>query len=170
LTFLQCCVSHRFSNAQYLTAEWDSGPCSTSLFNEKSSSYLVQSPVSTDTSKLSLYRLLGSKSLPAFQAAGHRSSVAHTNIFLFPVSLTSILHARMPAHQTRAPDFIIGGYEPPSGCWELNSGPLEEQSVLLNSEPSLQSHYFLSVVLGLALRCVRQVSPTEQHPNTLFTY
>ena len=30
------------------------------------------------------------------------------------------------------------------GCWELNSGPLEEQSVLLNSEPSLQplSGYF----------------------------
>jgi hypothetical protein len=23
-------------------------------------------------------------------------------------------------------------------CWELNSGPLEEQSVLLTSEPSLQ--------------------------------
>ena len=24
------------------------------------------------------------------------------------------------------------------GCWELNSGPLEEQSVLLIAEPSLQ--------------------------------
>jgi hypothetical protein len=28
--------------------------------------------------------------------------------------------------------------EPPCGCWELNSGSLEEQSVLLTSEPSLQ--------------------------------
>jgi hypothetical protein len=29
--------------------------------------------------------------------------------------------------------------EPPCGCWELNSGPLEEQSALLTAEPSLQS-------------------------------
>ena len=28
--------------------------------------------------------------------------------------------------------------EPPCGCWELNSRPLEEQTVLLTSEPSLQ--------------------------------
>ena len=28
---------------------------------------------------------------------------------------------------------------PPCGCWELNSGPLGEQSVLLTTEPSLQS-------------------------------
>jgi hypothetical protein len=28
--------------------------------------------------------------------------------------------------------------KPLCGCWELNSGPLEEQSVLLNAEPSLQ--------------------------------
>ena len=26
----------------------------------------------------------------------------------------------------------------PCGCWELNLGPLEEQSVLSNAEPSLQ--------------------------------
>ncbi|KAM7329170.1 hypothetical protein ACRRTK_010783 [Alexandromys fortis] len=44
----------------------------------------------------------------------------------------------MPAHQRRAPDLIIDGCEPPCGCWELNSGPLEEQPVLLTSEPSLQ--------------------------------
>jgi hypothetical protein len=30
------------------------------------------------------------------------------------------------------------GCEPPCGCWELNSGPLEEQSVLLTTEPLLQ--------------------------------
>jgi len=33
---------------------------------------------------------------------------------------------------------IRSHYEPPCGCWELNSGPLEEQSVLLTTEPSLQ--------------------------------
>ncbi|NP_001233663.1 uncharacterized protein LOC100689233 [Cricetulus griseus] len=42
------------------------------------------------------------------------------------------------AHQKRAPDLITDGCEPPCGCWELNSGPLEQQSVLLTSEPPLQ--------------------------------
>jgi hypothetical protein len=32
----------------------------------------------------------------------------------------------------------MGGCEPPCGCWDLNSGPLEEQSVLLPAEPSCQ--------------------------------
>ena len=33
--------------------------------------------------------------------------------------------------------FITDGCEPPCGCRELNSGPLEEQAMLLTSEPSL---------------------------------
>jgi len=33
---------------------------------------------------------------------------------------------------------FIDGCEPPYGCWDLNSGPLEEQSALLTTEPSLQ--------------------------------
>jgi hypothetical protein len=37
-------------------------------------------------------------------------------------------------------DPITHGCEPPCGCWELNSGPLEEQSVPLTAEPSLQPH------------------------------
>jgi hypothetical protein len=41
-------------------------------------------------------------------------------------------------HQKRASDPITDGCEPPCGCWELNSGPLEEQWVLLTAEPSLQ--------------------------------
>ena len=44
----------------------------------------------------------------------------------------------MPADQKRAPDPITDGCEPSCGCWELNSGPLEEQAMLLTSEPSLQ--------------------------------
>jgi hypothetical protein len=36
-------------------------------------------------------------------------------------------------HQKRASDAITDGYEPPCGCWELNSGPLEEQLVLLTT-------------------------------------
>ena len=44
----------------------------------------------------------------------------------------------LQTHQKRASDSIIDGCEPPCGCWELNSGPLEEQSVLFTAEPSLQ--------------------------------
>jgi hypothetical protein len=35
-------------------------------------------------------------------------------------------------------DLITDGCEPPCGCWDLNSGPQEEQSVLLTAEPFLQ--------------------------------
>jgi hypothetical protein len=35
------------------------------------------------------------------------------------------------------------GCEPPCGCWELNSGPLEEQSVLFTAKPSLQPFTWL---------------------------
>jgi hypothetical protein len=33
---------------------------------------------------------------------------------------------------------VIDGCEPPSRCCELNSGPLEEQSLTFITEPSLQ--------------------------------
>ena len=38
---------------------------------------------------------------------------------------------------------ITDGCEPPCGCWELKSGSLEEQSVILTAEPSLQLCIFL---------------------------
>jgi hypothetical protein len=37
-----------------------------------------------------------------------------------------------------ASNLITDGCEPPCGCWHLNSGPSEEQSLLLSAEPSLQ--------------------------------
>jgi hypothetical protein len=45
--------------------------------------------------------------------------------------------------QKRAPDLVIDGCEPPCGCWDLNSGPSEEQSVLLTAEPYLQPSLFV---------------------------
>jgi hypothetical protein len=48
----------------------------------------------------------------------------------------SILPVHMLAGQKRAPDLITDGYELPCGCWELNSGPLEEKPVL---SPALKS-------------------------------
>jgi hypothetical protein len=47
-------------------------------------------------------------------------------------------------HQTRVSDLIMSGCEPPRGCWDLNSGSSEEQSVLLTTEPSLQL-FFLRI-------------------------
>jgi hypothetical protein len=48
-------------------------------------------------------------------------------------------------HQKRASDLITSGCEPPCGCWDLNSGPSEEQSLLLTTEPSLQPYIVLFV-------------------------
>jgi hypothetical protein len=50
----------------------------------------------------------------------------------------STLQLSSDTHQKSASDPIIGGCEPPYGCWDLNSGPLAELSVLLTAEPSLQ--------------------------------
>jgi hypothetical protein len=51
----------------------------------------------------------------------------------------SVLPTCMPEHQKVAPHLITDGCEPPCGYWELNSGPLEEQPMLLTAEPSLQA-------------------------------
>jgi hypothetical protein len=40
-------------------------------------------------------------------------------------------------HQKSASDLIAEVCESPCGCWELNSEPLEEQSVLLMAGSSL---------------------------------
>jgi hypothetical protein len=49
-----------------------------------------------------------------------------------------VYRSTLSACQNWASDPITDGCEPPRGCWGLNSGPLEEQSVLLTAEPSLQ--------------------------------
>jgi hypothetical protein len=46
---------------------------------------------------------------------------------------------------------ITDGSEPPCGCWDLNSGPSEEQSVLLTTEPSLQSPFISFHTLKISL-------------------
>jgi hypothetical protein len=42
-----------------------------------------------------------------------------------------------PACQKRASNLSINGCELLCGCWELNSGPQEDQPMLLTDEPSL---------------------------------
>jgi hypothetical protein len=55
----------------------------------------------------------------------------------------------LQTYQKRALDLLTDGCKPSCGCSELNSGPLEEPSVLLTTEPSLQPQQllFLSALL-----------------------
>ena len=43
-----------------------------------------------------------------------------------------------PQARVSASDSLTDGCEPPCGVWESNSGPMEEQPVLLTAEPSHQ--------------------------------
>ena len=61
------------------------------------------------------------------------------SFFLMYLFIVYIWVSCLHAHQKREPNSIAEHCEPPCGCWELNSGHLEEQSVLLTPEPSLQS-------------------------------
>ena len=53
---------------------------------------------------------------------------------------------------------VTDSCELPYGCWELNSGPLEEQPVLLTTEPSLQPQI---LVLACLLTPVDHGIPPE---------
>ena len=57
------------------------------------------------------------------------------NIYLFIICKYTVAVFRQ---EKRVSDLFTDGCEPPCGCWDLNSWPLEEQSVLLPAEPSLQ--------------------------------
>lgn len=63
---------------------------------------------------------------------------------------TLLLSYDIPEEGARS---ITDGCEPPCGCWELHSVPLEEQSGLLTAEPSLQSpnKYFNGCLLEGAM-------------------
>ena len=67
-------------------------------------------------------------------------------------------------HQKRTSDPITDGCETPCGCWELNSGPLEEQSVLLTTEPSLQPNFKIPVILFHVYGCVSVCAPCVKCP------
>jgi hypothetical protein len=65
-------------------------------------------------------------------------------VFCFVFKIYLLLHCNcLQTHQRRASDLITDGCEPPCGCWHLNSGPSEEQSLLLTFEPSLQPLAFV---------------------------
>ena len=82
----------------------------------------------------------------------------------------SALSACMPACQKRALDPSVDGCEPPCGCWELNSGPLEEQSVLLTTGPTLHPwlHSLYTTIHTQHLDCTW--ATPEPLPSTHSTY
>ena len=62
-------------------------------------------------------------------------------LFLIFIYLLYVSTLQLPSdtpEKKRASDLITDDYEPPCGCWDLNSGPSKEQLVLLTTEPSLQ--------------------------------
>jgi hypothetical protein len=67
--------------------------------------------------------------------------------FFFLIFYLFIICKYIQTLQKRASDFVTDGCEPPCGCWDLNSGPLEEQSALLTAEPSHQPSYTFTMLL-----------------------
>jgi hypothetical protein len=59
-------------------------------------------------------------------------------LLLYMINVHCVHCSCLQTHQKRMSDLITGDCEPTYGCWDLNSGPLEEQSVLLPTEPFRQ--------------------------------
>ena len=57
--------------------------------------------------------------------------------FYFSCALVLCLHVCLRKGVRYAGTGVIDSCELPCGCWELNPGPLEEQSLLLTTESSL---------------------------------
>jgi hypothetical protein len=80
-----------------------------------------------------------------------RHQRAKTILFVFCFFLSSCPQIL----QKRASDFVTDGCEPPCGCWDLNSGPSEEQVVLLTTEPSHQPClFFVFLKIYLFILCI----------------
>ena len=76
----------------------------------------------------------------------------------------------LQTHQKRASDPITDGCETPCGCWELNSEPLEEQSVLLTAEPPLQPLHLVFLLRSFQILLGPYLLDGESHgklPNSI---
>jgi hypothetical protein len=58
--------------------------------------------------------------------------------FLKKIYLFYLYEYTVAVRHTKRGHRIPDGCDPSCGCWELSSRPLEEQSVLLTTKPSLQ--------------------------------
>ncbi|CAO2602305.1 hypothetical protein LEMLEM_LOCUS11148 [Lemmus lemmus] len=59
------------------------------------------------------------------------------------------------------------GCEPPCGCWELNSGPLEKQPVLLTTESFLQPPKRGILYLSLPAACRSECGSLHRFSSTM---
>ena len=76
-------------------------------------------------------------------------------------------------NQKRASDHIADGCEPPCDCWELNSGPLEEQLLLLTTKLSLQPskcHFHCTLFLDLQGICQPIITESQVLCQFLWFY
>jgi hypothetical protein len=90
--------------------------------------------------------------LPLALECWDQRHVCHTLLALSlfkNICLYTIHYSCLQTLQKTASDFVTDGCEPPCGCWDLNSGPVEEQSALLNAEPSHQSPCLIFLMCGL---------------------
>jgi len=69
--------------------------------------------------------------VPSLSQQGH---FLNKDLFIYSMYVSTL----SLSDQKRASDPITDGCEPPCGCWELNSGPLQEQSVLLTTRSPIQ--------------------------------
>jgi hypothetical protein len=60
-------------------------------------------------------------------------------LFIICIYVLYVYTVAVFRHQKRESGLVTDGCDTPCGRWDLNSGPPEEQSVLLTTEPSLQS-------------------------------
>jgi hypothetical protein len=91
--------------------------------NELTESKLRETPfMVTHTQFLTLS--LRSESLHTLREEFQRTSFFFKDLFIFICKYTVAVFR----HQKRESDLVKDGCEPPCGCWDLNSGPSEEQS------------------------------------------
>lgn len=94
----------------------------------------------------------------------HLWASMYRSIFLKDVFIlcTWVHCSRLQTHQKRMLDLIIDDHKPPHGYWELNLGPLEQQSVLFSTEPSLQPHC-VQVFVGIRFQLPWVYSQRKNH-------
>jgi hypothetical protein len=101
------------------------------------------------------------KALPRYSILNHSISVCmyvmhictmHVHIYMYICYLFNVCEYTiapfLQTHLKGASDPITDGCEPPCGCWELNSGPLKEQSVLF-----FLNNFFTRYFLHLQFKC-----------------
>jgi hypothetical protein len=99
--------------------------------------YLTVDRLYTIQNCFSLFQSLGNSRISRFHVGKSGPFNDDTFFFYFKIYLCDYTSC-LQIHQKRASDPITDGCESPCSCRDLNSGPLEEPSMLLTTEPTLQ--------------------------------